>query len=148
MGIAFKEANTAIESGEGGPFGAVILKDGKVIAKAHNEVLISHDPTAHAEIRAIQHASKVLKTHDLSGCILYTTCYPCPMCMGAILWARIPMVYYASTMEDAAEGGFDDATFYALMHNPQKSLDLRMIDFEEGKALFKKWNEKEDKKLY
>jgi guanine deaminase len=104
MEEAFKEAQKGMEVGDGGPFGAVVVRSGEIIASAHNEVLKTNDPTAHAEITAIRRASEALGTYDLSDCILYTSCYPCPMCMGAIFWARIPTVYYASSMDDAAEG--------------------------------------------
>jgi guanine deaminase len=148
MEIAFDEALEGMERNEGGPFGAVIVRDGEVIARTHNEVLKTNDPTAHAEILAIREASRKLGTFDLSGCVLYTSCYPCPMCMGAVLWARIPTVYYASSMDDAAKGGFDDRQFYAMIQNPQAALDLQPVDAEGGKALFNAWNAKEDRRLY
>ncbi|OHD93772.1 nucleoside deaminase, partial [Sulfuricurvum sp. RIFOXYD12_FULL_44_77] len=125
-----------------------IVREGKIIASAHNEVLGTNDPTAHAEINAIRRASAALGKFDLSDCTLYTTCYPCPMCMGAIFWARIPTVYYASSMNDAAEGGFDDRIFYEMIRSPESTLDLRPVDTEKSKKLFKLWEEKEDKKLY
>lgn len=148
MATAYDEALKGMESNEGGPFGAAIVREGKVIASAHNEVLATNDPTAHAEINAIRRASAALGTFDLSECTLYTTCYPCPMCMGAIFWARISTVYYASSMDDAAEGGFDDRQFYTMMQHPESTLDLRPIEIEKGKELFSKWQAKEDKKLY
>lgn len=148
MEEAFKEAQIGMEVGDGGPFGAAVVREGKIVASGHNEVLLTNDPTAHAEITAIRKASKILGKFDLSDCILYTTCYPCPMCMSAIFWARIPTVYYASSMDDAAEGGFDDRIFYEMIRNPEASLDLRPIDTEKGKELFSKWTAKEDKKLY
>jgi guanine deaminase len=148
MEEAFKEAQKGMEIGDGGPFGAVIVRDDMIIATAHNEVLKTNDPTAHAEITAIRRASEALGTYDLSECILYTSCYPCPMCMGAIFWARIPTVYYASSMDDAAEGGFDDRVFYEMIRNPESSLDLRPIDKAKGKEVFATWGSKEDKKLY
>lgn len=148
MKKAFTEALEGMERGDGGPFGAVIVREGEIIASGHNEVLKTNDPTAHAEITAIRRASETLGTFDLSDCILYTSCYPCPMCMGAIFWARIPTVYYASSMDDAAEGGFDDRIFYEMIRNPEASLDLRPIESEGGKAVFRQWRSKEDKKLY
>lgn len=148
MQIACDEAVLGMMNNDGGPFGAAIVHKGKVVAAAHNEVLKTNDPTAHAEINAIRKASQVLGRFDLSDCILYTTCYPCPMCMGAIFWARIATVYYASSMDDAAEGGFDDRRFYTMIHHPESSLDLRPIDAEQGKELFRKWHVKEDKTLY
>ncbi|HLD22932.1 MAG TPA: nucleoside deaminase, partial [Sulfuricurvum sp.] len=136
MRIACDEALQGMDKNEGGPFGAAIVREGKIIARAHNEVLRTNDPTAHAEINAIRRASALLGNYDLSECTLYTTCYPCPMCMGAIFWARIPTVYYASTMEDAAEGGFDDRVFYTMIRNPENFLDLRPLNVEAGKKLF------------
>jgi guanine deaminase len=148
MAVARDEAIKGMENNEGGPFGAAIVRNGELITAAHNEVLKTNDPTAHAEINAIRRASAALNTFDLSDCILYTTCYPCPMCLGAILWARISTVYYASTMEDAAQGGFDDKAFYALFNNPQTALAINAIDNEEGKKLFSRWLEKSDRTLY
>lgn len=148
MQMALSEALEGMLQGDGGPFGAVIIRKGEILAKAHNEVLLSHDPTAHAEITAIRRASKTLGTHDLSDCVLYTSCYPCPMCMGAIFWARIPTVYYASSMEDAADGGFDDRIFYTMIQNPEASLDLRPIEEDMGKKVFSQWQAKENRTLY
>lgn len=148
MERALHEALLGMDTGDGGPFGAVIVQGDRIIASAHNMVLSSHDPTAHAEITAIRKASSVLGTHDLSGCVLYTSCYPCPMCMGAIFWARIDRVYFASSMDDAAEGGFDDRIFYEIICQPEKSIQLLPMDGEKGKMVFKRWREKGDKKLY
>lgn len=148
MQLACNEALKGMEANEGGPFGAVIVQDGQLIAASHNRVLATNDPTAHAEVNAIRAASAALGRYDLSDCILYTTCYPCPMCMGAILWARIPTVYFGATDTDAAEGGFDDARFHALTRDPREALDLRPIDREAAKTLFAQWNEKEDRRLY
>lgn len=148
MDQALFEAIQGMEIGDGGPFGAVIVRNGEIIASGHNEVLKTNDPTAHAEITAIRRASEALEKHDLSECILYTSCYPCPMCMGAIFWARIPIVYYASSMDDAAEGGFDDRIFYTMICNPENALDLRPLDSLTGKKVFEKWQAKEDKRLY
>ncbi len=148
MEIACDEAVSGMEANDGGPFGAVIVRNGEVIARAHNEVLSSNDPTAHAEILAIRRASAVLGNFDLSECILYTTCYPCPMCMGAVLWARIPAVYYGATREDAAAGGFDDAHFYTMIQNPQSALNLRPLDTENAKSVFAKWLSKENRRYY
>jgi guanine deaminase len=148
MQIACDEAVEGMERNDGGPFGALIVKNGEVIARAHNEVLKSNDPTAHAELLAIREASRKLGTFDLSGCVLYTSCYPCPMCMGAVFWSRIPVVYYGATQEDAAEGGFDDRKFYEMIRNPDAALDLRPLDTEAGEKLFAQWRLKEDKRLY
>lgn len=148
MAIACDEAAKGMDNNEGGPFGAAIIRNGTLIASAHNEVLVTNDPTAHAEINAIRKASETLGTHDLSDCILYTTCYPCPMCLGAIFWAHIPTVYYASSMEDAAEGGFDDKAFYTMFNSPQDAINITSIDSDEGKKLFSRWNKKSDKTVY
>lgn len=148
MAVACNEALEGMNTNEGGPFGAAIVRHGEIIATAHNEVLKTNDPTAHAEINAIRKASEKLGTYDLSECVLYTTCYPCPMCMGAVLWARIPTVYYASSMDDAAHGGFDDRIFYKLIHNPETAIDLHPIHAEKGKELFSIWNDKNDKTVY
>ncbi len=129
---------------DGGPFGAVIVKDGKVIASANNTVLLSHDPTAHAEINVIRKASAVLHTHDLSNCILYTSCYPCPMCLGAIIWANIKEVYYGNTKEDAANIGFRDDDIYKVIRkiNRQKKFDhltLKQLDRDETIKAFEEF---------
>lgn len=148
MDIAFQEALEGSQMGDGGPFGAVVVKDGMVVAKAHNMVLKTNDPTAHAEITAIREAARQLNSFDLAGCELYTSCYPCPMCMGAIFWSRIARVYYAASPDDAAEGGFDDRAFYEMMKSPESSLSIEQINIEGGKAVFKAWQSKEDKTLY
>jgi guanine deaminase len=148
MKIAYDEATNGMLSNDGGPFGAVIVKDEKIIASAHNEVLKTNDPTAHAEILAIREASKKLGSFDLSGCVIYTTCMPCPMCLGAIFWARIKTVYYGATTEDAKRGGFDDSLFYEKMGSDKKGLDLRQLDREANSELFDVWNQKSDKKFY
>jgi guanine deaminase len=148
MQIAHDEALRGMGSDEGGPFGAVIVCNGDLIAAAHNRVLSTNDPTAHAEMGAIRLASEKLGRFDLSDCTLYTTCYPCPMCMGAILWARIPTVYYGATEEDAARGGFDDERFHTFIADPGTVLDLRVIDGEKNRELFDRWLEKENRKLY
>jgi len=148
MKIAYDEAKQGMLKNHGGPFGAVIIKDGKVVSFAHNEVLTTKDPTAHAEINTISKASRILDTYDLSDCILYTTCEPCPMCLGAILWARIPKVYYGATREDAAKGGFDDSEFYDVFENKKNTIDLKQIDREKSNKLFEMWNKKEDSQIY
>lgn len=108
MGLAIAEARRGIKKGHGGPFGAVIVKDGKVVASGHNCVLKNNDSTCHGEINAIRKAEKKLRTHDLSGCEIYTTGEPCPMCLAAILWANIGKIYYGCTLEDNSEIGFRD----------------------------------------
>lgn len=148
MRLACDEAIRGMEADEGGPFGAVIVRKNELIAASHNRVLATNDPTAHAEVNAIRAASAVLGRYDLSDCTLYTTCYPCPMCMGAILWARIPTIYFGATESDAAEGGFDDERFHSLMRDPHTVLDLRPIDTEATKALFSRWLAKENRRIY
>ncbi len=148
MSIAFDEAIKGMLHNEGGPFGAVIVKDGKIVASAHNQVLKSNDPTAHAEINAIRKASKKLNNFDLSDCILYTSCQPCPMCLGAIFWARIRTVYYGATKEDAAKAGFDDALFYSMMNGQNSEVTLKQINYKESVKLFDIWNQKSDSKIY
>lgn len=128
----------------GGPFGAVIVKDDKVIAMASNTVVLSHDPTAHAEINVIRKASSILHTHNLKGCTLYTSCYPCPMCLAAIMWANIEEVYYGNTKEDAAEIGFrDDAIYEAIKDLKRKKklekLSLTQLDRDETIKAFEEF---------
>lgn len=131
----------------GGPFGAVIVKDGKIVAAQANQVTQHNDPTAHAEICTIRAACKKLGTFDLSGCELYTSCEPCPMCLGAIYWAHIAKVYYANTRKDARDTGFDDDLIY---NEIAKDLDKRIIPFEpmmrnEALKVFREWDALENK---
>ena len=137
-------------TGAGGPFGAVIAKKGEIIAEASNSVTLSHDPTAHAEVNAIRKATTALGTHDLSGCDIYCSCEPCPMCLGAIYWAHIDHIYFANTRQDAASVGFDDDFIYReialplpLRHKPTDPL-LR----NEALHTFELWKNKTDKKEY
>ena len=148
MKIAYDEAVDGMLKNDGGPFGAVIVKDGKIIAQAHNEVLKTNNPTAHAEVNAIKEASEVLGNYDLSGCELYTSCYPCPMCLGAIFWARISTVYYGASEDDAARGGFDDKRFYEMIKGKNEDVVFKQIEHKENAELFNRWNEKEDRKIY
>lgn len=148
MKKAYDEAIKGMEAEDGGPFGAAIVKGGEIIALEHNRVLSTNDPTAHAEINAIREASRQLGRFDLSDCVLYTTCYPCPMCLGAILWARIPTVYYGATDSDAQAGGFDDKRFHSFWTDPAKILSLKALDREQTRLLFDRWNAKEDRKIY
>lgn len=112
MKIAIEEAYEGIKRKHGGPFGAVIVKDGKIVGRGHNRVLVNHDPTCHGEMEAIRDASKNLGSHDLSGTVLYTTAAPCPMCKGAVLWANIEKVFYGCTIQDTDNIGFRDEVFY------------------------------------
>jgi len=134
----------------GGPFGAVIVKDDQIISRGVNSVTDIHDPTAHAEIMAIREASKILGTHDLSDCIIYSSCEPCPMCMGAILWARIQVMYYACSRENAEKFGFNDAEFYIEINKPLQERKIKSVSLMQEEALeaFKKWEENPDKIEY
>lgn len=146
MKVAIQEATKGIKNNDGGPFGTVIVKDGKIIARAHNLVLKKHDATCHGEIEAIRKASKKLKTFDLSGCELYTTGEPCPMCLGAILWARIDKVYYGSNIKDTEIIGFDDKRFYEQFNH--KETILNELDREQCLKLYEDYANIKDKKLY
>lgn len=115
LGLAIAEAIRGAQAGRGGPFGAVIVKDGAVIAQASNAVVATNDPTAHAEVQAIRAACAALGSFQLDGCDVYASCEPCPMCLGAILWARPRAVYFAATRQEAAAAGFDDAVFYQAL---------------------------------
>ena len=148
MKIAYDEASAGMLADDGGPFGAVIVKNEKIIACAHNEVLKTKDSTAHAEMNAIRKACKELDSFDLSDCVLYTSCKPCPMCLGAIFWARIGTVFYGATEDDAARGGFDDKRFYEMMEGKNKDLIMEQIDHKEGAKLFDRWLEKENHQIY
>ncbi len=148
MQIAYNEATEGMLANDGGPFGAVIVKNNKIISQAHNEVLKSNDPTAHAEINAIRRASKELNTFDLSQCTIYTTCKPCPMCLGAIFWARIGTVYFGATDIDAAKAGFDDKHFYEMLDRENNGLTLKQIDAKESVELFEQWMQKSDREMY
>jgi len=149
MQIAVDEAIRGINENDGGPFGAVIAKNGKIVAKAHNEVLKTNDPTMHAEINAIRKASKKLSAFDLSGCELYTSCMPCPMCLGAIKWANIKRVYYGGASADADKIGFRDEIFYGELNIEKiKGLELINTDREICLEPFKIWQNKIDKKFY
>lgn len=140
----------AIHQNEGGPFGCVIVKEGKVVGKGNNKVFKNNDPTAHAEIVAIRDACANLKANTLEGCELYTSCEPCPMCMAAIYWARIRKVYYANTAEDAARIGFDDKAIHFELMKPiaERSLPMENIGRDMANKVFAEWHDKEDKELY
>jgi guanine deaminase len=133
-----------------GPFGAVITKDQKIIAEANNRVVLSHDPTAHAEIIAIRKASAVLKTHNLSGCVIYSSCEPCPMCLGAVYWSGMKKVVYASDRSEAAASGFSDSVIYdEIILNPEeRNITFRHIPDAGGERVFKLWDDYENKVPY
>jgi len=139
MAIELSEYN--VKQGAGGPFGAVIVKDGMVVARSANKVVLQNDPTAHAEISAIRLACQELGTHDLQGCVIYTSCEPCPMCLGAIYWAHIDAVYYGNTKADAAAIGFDDHFIYQELELPIHKRKLQIIQLLSTEALsaFKLW---------
>jgi len=148
--IACAEAEQGMLVSDGGPFGAVVVKDGKIIGKGHNCVLSSHDSTAHAEITAIRQAEQAEETHDLTGCEIYTTCYPCPMCLGAIMWARISKVHYGCTAEEAAAIGFDDKAFYDAFSNldSNRFITMEHHDNPQCHLLFQKWLDLDNRVLY
>lgn len=149
MEMAKKCAQHGVSHNEGGPFGAVIVdKVGNIIAKGNNMVLANNDPTAHAEVTVIREACKKLGTYDLSGCTLYTSCEPCPMCLSAIIWANIKEVYYACTREDAGKIGFRDDVIYDYLEGKNKDLiKLEQIDREKCIDLFNEY-EKNNKIIY
>ena len=134
----------------GGPFGAVIARDGEVIAEASNSVTIDHDPTAHAEVNAIREASRKLGTFDLQGCEIYTSCEPCPMCLGAIYWAHLDRIYYANDRKDAARIGFDDDFIYREIElKPQdRNKQMKILLPEEARKAFDMWEESTTKTEY
>ena len=134
----------------GGPFGAVVVKDGKIIARGYNQVTANNDPTAHAEVVAIREACKVLGTFQLTNCEIYTSCEPCPMCLGAIYWARPSRVYYANTKEDAAAIEFDDDFIYKEIEKPIHEREMKFIQImrNEAQAGFSAWKNKTDKISY
>ncbi len=143
MKIAIEEAREGIYAGHGGPFGCVIVKDGIVIGQGHNEVIKRKDPTCHGEMMAIHSACHTLETFDLTGCELYTTAQPCPMCLGAILWASIRKVYYGCNISDTNEIGFRDKEFFSHSWNISEELDR-----PECLEVFQEYQELKDKKSY
>ena len=139
-----------VEKLNGGPFGAVIVKDGKVIARGTNKVTATNDPTAHAEIVAIRKACKILKTYQLTGCEIYTSCEPCPMCLAAIYWARPDKIYYANSKEDPTAINFDDNLIYEEIAKPvsERKIFTQQLLRDEAQAAFKKWSESPNKIEY
>ena len=150
MQLAIDLAKDNVKKGFGGPFGAVIVKNGEVIAQAANSVTSTNDPTAHAEVNAIRQACKKLNTFNLSGCEIYASCEPCPMCLSAIYWARIDKVYVAATKKDAADAGFDDEFIYKELDLPETKRQLKTSELlmEEGQKPFIEWKQKADKITY
>ena len=150
MAEAIKLSLEVMRANKGGPFGAVVVKDSVVIARGFNRVTSTNDPTAHAEVVAIRKACQKLKTFQLTGCELYTSCEPCLMCLGAIYWARPDKVYYANTKEDAAKVGFDDHFIYQELEKPldKRKLPIKQMMREEALRVFREWEEKTDKVQY
>ena len=154
MDVAIDLSDDNFDKNYGGPFGACIVKDGKIIGKGINRVLKDNDPTAHAEIIAIRNACKHIGSYDLSGCELYTSCYPCPMCLSAIIWANIKTIYYGNSKEDAADIGFRDDYIYdylkKLANNKEdkKVLNLTCLNREDAIKVFEQFKQDKNKKIY
>ena len=151
MKIAIEESkvNSINNYKKGGPFGATIVKEDKIISSAHNTVMQTNDPTAHAEINAIRSACQKLKTNDLSNCILYTSTEPCPMCLSAIIWTNIKEVYFANTRYDADDIGFRDDVIYKYLSGENKNiLNVYHVDNKEAKEVFENFKKIENKKMY
>ena len=150
MARAIQLAVENVRSGQGGPFGAVIVKDGGVIAEGANQVTLTNDPTAHAEVLAIRQACQTLGLFELKGCELYTSCEPCPMCLGAIYWARLSRVYFGGLAADASQVGFDDSFIYREIAQPHAEREIPMVQMmrEEALAAFRAWQKKSDKMRY
>lgn len=139
-----------VNSGEGGPFGAIVVKDGKIVGRGNNKVTTTNDPTAHAEMVAIRDACKNLGTFQLTGCIIYTSCEPCPMCFGAIYWARPDRVFFACDKHDAAVSGFDDQFIYDEidLDFPERKIPFEQVGKDAALEAFRLWNEKTDRVDY
>ena len=150
MKEAIRLSFETMRNNNGGPFGAVVVKDGKIIARGFNKVTLTNDPTAHAEVVAIREACAALKDFQLTGCEIYTSCEPCPMCMAAIYWARPDKVYYANSKSDAANIGFDDAYIYEQLELPygERQIPLQRIMAEDAIKAFDEWLTKSDKTPY
>ena len=147
---AIRLSREKMEAGEGGPFGAVVVKDGQIVGRGWNRVTSANDPTAHAEVEAIREACSNLKTFSLSGCELYASCEPCPMCLSAIYWARIDTLYFAATHHDAAAAGFDDALLYQEVSKDWKTRILPAEQHlqKEAQEAFNAWKNKTDRTAY
>lgn len=150
MQRAIDLSRIGMESNEGGPFGAVIVKDGKIIAEGNNKVTSTNDPTAHAEVVAIRNACSILNSFQLEGCTIYTSCEPCPMCLGAIYWARPDKMFYACTKKDAARIGFDDDFIYEELELKPEDRQIKTYQImnKEGNEVFNLWEVKQDKLDY
>ncbi len=150
MREAIKLSQQGMDNNDGGPFGAIVVKDGKIIGRGNNRVTSSNDPTAHAEVVAIREACQYLDSFQLEDCTIYTSCEPCPMCLGAIYWARPAKMFYACSREDAAAIEFDDDFIYKEIALPiaERKIPTEQLLQEEGQQVFKAWTEKEDKIEY
>src|SRR4051812_32587712 len=150
MQRAIELAQQGMDSNSGGPFGCVVAKNGEIIGEGCNRVTSTNDPTAHAEIVAIREACKKLGAFQLDGCVVYTSCEPCPMCLGAIYWARPAGIFFAATRVDAANAGFDDETFYDELEKPNEDRQLKMAALlrERSQEVFKAWTARTDKVEY
>lgn len=154
MNIAVELSRDNLKSGYGGPFGACIVKDGVIISLGSNMVLKNNDPTAHAEVVAIRNACSKLNTYDLSGCELYTSCYPCPMCLAAIIWSNIKVVYYANSKEDVSNIGFRDEFIYDYINKLSKgesddsTLKLERMNIDDAIKVFEEFSSDKDKTIY
>lgn len=150
MKMAIELSQKGMDSGKGGPFGCIIVRNGVVVGKGSNSVSTTNDPTAHAEVMAIRDACQNLNNFQLEGCDIYTSCEPCPMCLGAIYWARPARVFYANSKTDAAEAGFDDQFIYDELDLPynQRKIPFNQMLAKEAKVVFENWKKKENKTLY
>ena len=150
MKRAIELARAGMQANHGGPFGCVIVKDGEIVGEGHNRVTTANDPTAHAEVVAIRNACDHLGTFQLTGCDVYTSCEPCPMCLGALYWARPERIFYAANREDAAQAGFDDSFIYDEISLPtsERSISTESLYRDQALKLFEEWEDKEDKLAY
>lgn len=150
MKEAIALARNGMNNGDGGPFGCIVVKNGEIVGRGWNRVLATNDPTAHAEVVAIRDACKNLNSFQLDECELYTSCEPCPMCLGAIYWSRPAKVYFAANRNDAADAGFDDSFIYDKIPLEIKDRSIPMTEMtrDEALAVFEEWKSKQNKKLY
>jgi tRNA(Arg) A34 adenosine deaminase TadA len=151
MYLAIEESRLGMEAGNGGPFGCIIVQGDEIVGRGHNRVLVSNDPTAHAEVVAIRDACGNLNSFQLNGCEVYCSCEPCPMCFGALYWARPDRIFYANTKADAASIGFDDAFIYEQLEVKKyenRKIPLFKIDLPEAREVFAAWRENPQKGLY
>ena len=147
---AIRLSEEKMEAGEGGPFGAVVVREGEIVGRGWNRVTSANDPTAHAEIMAIREACTALETYSLAGCEIYASCEPCPMCLSAIYWARLDVLFFAASHTDAADAGFDDSRLYEEVSRERNARALKSEQHlqSEAQAVFKAWKSKTDKTPY